>query len=107
MAGEGEWYQQPDGSRDRWEMKCPPLFGGTITYGWYGEATGYEARLNGERLGAYHELAHAKARIDWEIWNRIRQTIPGYKVLLARRETWEYGGGAFKKPQEKARPNTM
>lgn len=57
-------------------------------YGCFGNATGYEARLNGEQLGVYHELAHAKARIDWEIWNRVRQTMPGYKMLLARRETW-------------------
>jgi hypothetical protein len=33
--------------------------------------------LNSERLGAYHELARAKPRIDWEIWNRVWQMMPG------------------------------
>lgn len=101
MAGEGEWYQPVDGMRDTWEMKCPPLFAATVRYGWFGDMSGYEASLNGEALGAYHELEHAKARVDWEIWNRMRQTVPGYKVLLARRETWQYGGGSFTKPAEK------
>lgn len=101
MAGEGEWYQQPDGRRDRWELKCPPLFAASVTYGWFGDMSGYEASLNGEALGAYHELAQAKARVDWEIWNRMRQTAPGYRVILERRPMWEDGASACRQPKQR------
>ena len=82
---EGQWTEPHEMRGKLWELKCGPVFSATITYGWYGNGTGYEARLNGELMGLYRNLDGAKARIEWEIWNRIRQMTPAYRAIRDRR----------------------
>lgn len=74
-----------------------PVFSGEVTY--KSGRGGWRCTLNGQDMGGYPTMAGAKARIDWEIWNRLRQVRAGYEVLLARKADWEDGGNKYRSPE--------
>jgi len=55
-------------------------------------ATTWRGILNGEALGGYPPIGQAKERVDWEVWNSVRQMAAGYKRLLERHVEWHSGG---------------
>jgi hypothetical protein len=72
-------------------LSLAPVFRGEVTYKERNGHLRWWSSLNGQDMGGYPSLVQAKARVDWEIWNSIRQMIPGYKILLARRDEWVNG----------------
>jgi hypothetical protein len=54
------------------------------------DRAGREAAI-GIDVRGYADLAQAKARLDWEVWNRLREVREPYAQLMVRRETWETG----------------
>jgi hypothetical protein len=86
-----------------WELRCGPVFDACLTHGWYGSATGWRVSLNGQDMGVYGGLEFAKARAQWEIWNRWRQAIPAYEAIMARQDEWKHGGGNPPAPRVKIR----
>jgi hypothetical protein len=99
---DGEW-RQPHGHDGIWEVAFGPAFSATLT-----REGGYPVRwrvtVNGQNFGTYQRVEDAKARADWEVWNRVRQMVPGYRVLLARREQWERGGSPAPPPWTRGHP---
>jgi hypothetical protein len=76
-----------------------PVFRGEVYRqtkdGW----SGWRATLNGEDMAGYPTMAAAKARIDWEMWNRLRQMRESFEVLIARKSEWEDGGNKYRPPE--------
>ncbi len=90
--GDGHWTDRRDGDRVQGSnMRIGPVFAGEVTYAAFGTGWAWKASLNGQAMGGYPTIEQAKARIDWEIWNRLRQTEEGYKLLLDRHEQWKRG----------------
>jgi hypothetical protein len=50
-------------------------------------------------MAGHPTFAGAKARVDWEMWNRLRQMREGYEVLLARKAEWEDAGAKYRSPE--------
>ncbi len=95
--GDGHWTDRRDDKDVRSSsMRIGPVFYGEATYA---GGDGWKCSLDGEAMGAYSTLAGAKARIDWEVWNRLRQTQEGYKVLMARKSDWQDGGNKYRSPE--------
>lgn len=90
---EGQWIEPYEMKGRLWQLKCGPVFSAQITYGWQADRSGYAPSLNGEQMGFYGDLDKAKARIEWEIWNRVRQMTPAYRAIMDRRVLWENGSG--------------
>ena len=89
MADQGHWndYQNKEGRIVSSTIHFGPVFRCEVSHSWCAEmnASAWRCLLNGEALGHYPRIEQAKARIDWEVWNRVRQMVPGYKLLLERR----------------------
>jgi hypothetical protein len=88
-----DWYAENDPDRVICGslLKVDPVFSGEVSLeppDGQGVRS-WRARLNGQKLSAYRNMAHAKGRVDWEIWNRLRQIREPYKRVLERRGTWE------------------
>jgi len=96
--GDGHWNDRRDDKDVRSStMRIGPVFRGEATYS---DGKGrWSCSLNGEAMGGYPALAGAKARIDWEIWNRLRQVRAGYDVLMARKSDWQDGGNKYWSPE--------
>jgi hypothetical protein len=91
---DGHWADKRDGDRVRGStIRIGPVFAGEVSYAAFSNGWGWKAALNGQDMGGYPTIEQAKARIDWEVWNRLRQTEDGYKVLMGRREDWKGGNG--------------
>lgn len=83
MHGEGEWRKLWDS--DTWELRLDPVFRAYVS-----PVDGkWKPTLNGIELSLYPRLERAQARIDWEIWNRLRMIREGYRRVLERRPIWE------------------
>ena len=67
-------------------LDLPPVFRGEV----YFEKGSWWAVLNGQRLMGQPNIEHAKACVDWNIWNQLRLIQGGYNCLMARRETWDH-----------------
>ena len=95
MSGEGIWreWAAETGRQERGSsLWVGGVFHGEVSY--HAEIAGkahWRPTLNGQALGGYPTMEAAKARVDWEIWNRVRLMKPGYVALLARRSEWENG----------------
>jgi hypothetical protein len=91
-----DWYGDLDPSRTvrGARLNLSPVFQAEVSYG--PDKLGDEKQywwpiLNGERLAGHSTLEKAKAHVDWEIWNRLRQIREGYRRVLDRRASWETG----------------
>ena len=97
MADQGRWddYLNTDRRVVGSTIHVGPVFHGEVFQTWCAgmNANAWRCVLNGEALSSYPTIQRAKARIDWEVWNRVRQMTPGYKRLLERRPGWQDGGG--------------
>lgn len=99
MLRSGEWedrYRDGDPARVviGSTLRLPPVFYGEVFYGTRreGGATQYWwTSLNGEPMAGFPTIDMAKACIDHEVWNRLRQIREPYARVLARRATWETG----------------
>ena len=70
--GDGYWTDRCDDKDVRGSVtRIGPVFQRDVTYA---DGDGWTCALNGEAMGGYPTLAGAKARIDWEVWNRLRQS---------------------------------
>jgi hypothetical protein len=83
----GEWQDWTIGESHGSRLSLAPVFEAEI----FRDGEYWRATLNGERLSAHPTIEDAKARCDWEIWNRVRQFKSGWLALLARRESWKNG----------------
>lgn len=100
--GQGQWIDERDTQQrlTASTLSVGPVFYGEISPGMKDDHGCWRAILNGEYMGGYSTMGGAKARIDWEVWNRVRQMREGYKVLLDRREHWKDGGGCkYRSPE--------
>jgi len=101
-ADEGQWRDYRSSQTGQVvgsSIRVGPVFQGEVYHqtkdGW----SGWRATLNGEDMAGYPTLAGGKARIDWEIWNRLRQARRGYEALMARKAEWEDGGNKYRSPE--------
>ncbi|HEY4123806.1 MAG TPA: hypothetical protein VGM36_04280 [Rhizomicrobium sp.] len=88
---EGEWHSfDYSGDPEKGAtLRCGPVFCGEIVrqpkksggYVW-------RAYLDGD-CGDHSTMAKAKMRVEWEIWNRVRQMMPGYQKIAARQSTFD------------------
>ena len=94
MLADGEWEDWTDlddrtravrGAR----LRLPPVFEGAV----FLVEGSWRCSLNGEAMGNYPVIDAAKARIDWEVWNRLQHIRDAYRRLLDRRTSWEHGAG--------------
>lgn len=96
MSDQGRWddYQDTERRVVGSTIHVGPVFHGEVFLTWCAEmnASTWRCVLNGEALSSYPTIERAKARIDWEVWNRVRQMAPAYKCLLERRAVWDSGG---------------
>ena len=90
---EGQWDEPYELRGKLWQLKCGPVFTADISHLWHGQQYCHRPTLNGEALGYYPKLDRAKARVEWEIWNRVRQMKPAYRAIMDRRASWEVGSG--------------
>jgi hypothetical protein len=100
--GEGRWLDYRSSRTGEVEgstIRLGPVFQGEVYRQYKDGWSGWRASLNGEDMAGHPTFAGAKARIDWEIWNRLRQTREGYEVLLARKAEWEDGGTKYRSPE--------
>ncbi len=86
---DGEWHDWTTNGAHGARLSLPPIFEAEIVL----EDGQWRAMVNGQRLSAYRTREEAKARCDWEVWNRVRCFRAGYLNLLARRASWENGAG--------------
>ena len=95
MVNEGTWDEWNSNDARGATLRLGPVFSASVAYPTPASGSLYWAvSLNGEALGGYGAEDCARARAEWEIWNRVRLMRPGYMALLARREFWKSGGGA-------------
>lgn len=100
--GEGKWLDYRSSRTGEVEgstIRLGPVFQGEVYHQYKDGWSGWRAALNGEDMAGYPTLAGAKARIDWEMWNRLRQVREGYEALLARKAEWEDGGTTYRSPE--------
>lgn len=90
---EGEWrdHDGPEGHKAS-TLIVGPIFQGEVYFQTDDKGGFWRATLNGEKLAGYPTMERAKARVDWEVWNRLRRSVGSYKLVLARRASWENGG---------------
>ena len=97
---DGNWNDHRDGGLLKGSsLHVGPVFMGEVAYVSGGNGAAWRCSLNGQDMGRYPTMAGAKARIDWEVWNRLRQVREGYAVLMARKSEWEDGGNKYRSPE--------
>lgn len=101
MAEDGKWndYRSHKGHIAGSSIQLGPLFQCEVYHIKEGNFSGWTCSVNGQRLSGYPTMAAAKARADWEMWNRIRQAKEGYGNLMARKLEWEDGGNKYRSPE--------
>lgn len=97
--GDGKWTNWRQADDLGATLHVGPVFSGEVSYSRDEGPKFWRCTLNGQSMGGYPTMAGAKARIDWEIWNRVRQMREGYAVLLTRKAEWEDGGNKPRPPE--------
>lgn len=90
MSFEGKWRDYgPGGEPHGSSIQVGQTWGGEVFYD-KPDRDGkryWTAKLNTKPLGGFPNMAEAKSRVDWQIWNEMRLAQEGYKLVAARKET--------------------
>lgn len=87
---DGEWRDHDGrGGQKASTVLVGSIFQGEVYFERSDKGGFWYASLNGQKLAGYPTMERAKARVDFEIWNRIRLAVSPYKRVLARRASWE------------------
>ena len=74
-----------------WSLRIGPLFKGEIVYGYRRYHYGYACTLNGADLGFFPRVEDARHRVEWEIWNQLRVSAEGLKLLFEQSKFAQIG----------------
>lgn len=96
---DGKWNDWRGSDTMGSTIRVGPIFSANIVHACVNGCYRWQCSLDGGDMGCYPTLGGAKARLDWEMWNRVRLARPGFKILLSRREEWKDAGNAYRSPE--------
>jgi hypothetical protein len=84
---EGRWreWKSPEGGG--FVMRVGMIFACEVSF----REDTWAAMLNGQYMGGYGCSEHARARLDWEVWNRMRLAEKGLARIVERESAWRTG----------------